>query len=236
RRTALLAAAAALAAHPLVHAVPPPPADLAGLPLIEVPAAAGSHGDTYAVLLSGDGGWAGLDKEVAGALAARGVPVVGFDSLRYFWKPRTPAELAADLDRLVRYYDKRWGKSRVVLVGYSQGADVLPFAINRLAPDTRAAVAQSVLLGLSDNAAFEFHLSNWMSDEVADGRPTLPEILRLRADQVVCVAGDGDDDSVCAKVPAGHMRSVVLPGGHHFDGDYAAVARAVLAVLPAAAH
>lgn len=232
QQAVLLAATDALGRNPVVRATPPAPKDLAGLPLIEVPAVAGTHSDTYAVLLSGDGGWAGLDKEVAGALAARGVPVVGFDSLRYFWKKRTPEELAGDLDRLLRYYGKQWGKSRVVLVGYSQGADVLPFALNRLAADTRGSVAQSVLLGLSSNAAFEFHLTNWMSDDVADGKPTLPEIDRLKAEQVVCVAGDGDDDSVCNKVPAGHMRTVTLPGGHHFDGDYGAVAQAVLAALP----
>ena len=47
------------------EALPPPPASLADLPLIEVPAA--NSGPTFAVLLSGDGGWAGLDKKVAAA-------------------------------------------------------------------------------------------------------------------------------------------------------------------------
>jgi type IV secretory pathway VirJ component len=60
--------------------LPAPPADLADLPLIEVPAT--GTGDLFAILLSGDGGWAGLDKEVAAALSERGVPVVGVDSLR----------------------------------------------------------------------------------------------------------------------------------------------------------
>ena len=50
------------------------------------PRAAARTSDTFAVLLSGDGGWAGLDKEVAAALAARGIPVAGIDSLRYFWQ------------------------------------------------------------------------------------------------------------------------------------------------------
>src|SRR5262249_17490997 len=75
--------------------LPPPPAPLADLPLIEVPTM--GTGDTFAVLLSGDGGWAGLDKDVAAALAAQKIPVVGVDSLRYFWQPRTPDALAADL-------------------------------------------------------------------------------------------------------------------------------------------
>ena len=106
-------------------ALPPPPATLADLPLVEVPAT--GTGDTFAVLLSGDGGWAGLDQDVAAALSTQGIPVVGLDSLRYFWTPRTPDGLAADTDRMIRYYLAHFVKQRVLLIGYSQGADVLPF-------------------------------------------------------------------------------------------------------------
>ncbi|HEX6395856.1 MAG TPA: AcvB/VirJ family lysyl-phosphatidylglycerol hydrolase, partial [Steroidobacteraceae bacterium] len=60
--------------------LPPPPSSLADLPLVEV--RADHPGSSFAVLLSGDGGWAGLDKNVAAALAAKGVEVVGVDSLR----------------------------------------------------------------------------------------------------------------------------------------------------------
>jgi type IV secretory pathway VirJ component len=102
-----------------------------------VPAQPGTApSDTIAVMLSGDGGWAGLDKEVAAALSANGIRVVGLDSLRYFWTARTPEGLAADLGRIIDYYVSQLGKQRVLLVGYSQGADVLPFAVNRL-PNTR---------------------------------------------------------------------------------------------------
>lgn len=62
---------------------------LGDLPLTAVPATAGATPatqDLFAVLLSGDGGWAGLDQDVAATLAALGIPVVGFDSLRYFWR------------------------------------------------------------------------------------------------------------------------------------------------------
>jgi len=61
-----------------------------------------------------------------GSLAANGIPVIGLDSLRYFWSARSPQGLGADLDRMIRYYLTQLGKQRVVLIGYSQGADVLP--------------------------------------------------------------------------------------------------------------
>ena len=68
--------------------------------------------DLFAVFLSGDGGWAGIDKNVAAALAARGISVAGVDSLRYFWTARTPQGLAADLDRILRYYAFHWQKKQ----------------------------------------------------------------------------------------------------------------------------
>ncbi|MHB8551531.1 MAG: AcvB/VirJ family lysyl-phosphatidylglycerol hydrolase, partial [Acidiferrobacterales bacterium] len=46
------------------------------LPLVEVPATVPAN-DSLVVMVSGDGGWAGLDREVAIALAARGYSVVG---------------------------------------------------------------------------------------------------------------------------------------------------------------
>lgn len=217
-------------------ALPPPPASLGDLPLVEVSpagAAAATAGDTFAVLLSGDGGWAGLDKDVASALAAQGIPVVGFDSLRYFWTSRTPQGLAADLDRVLRYYAAHWQRSRAVLIGYSQGADVLPFAVNRLPPPAQAMVARTVLMGLSPKASFEFHLGNWVSHD-DDGLPILPEALTLDAAKTLCLYGKEEADSLCPKIPPGHVTAEGLAGGHHFDGAYDALAARILAQLPAA--
>ena len=208
--------------------LPPPPVTLADLPLIEVPATGAS--DTFAVLLSGDGGWAGLDKDVAAALAARGIPVVGLDSLRYFWSARTPDALAADLDRVLRYYADHWHKTHAVLVGYSQGADVLPFAVNRLPTASRALVERTVMMGLGENASFQFHFSNWLGGD-ADGLPILPEVDRLDAGNTLCLYGKSDGDSLCPKVPRGHVQAVALPGGHHFGGGYDSLARQIMAGL-----
>src|SRR6185436_2158190 len=63
--------------------LPTPPKSLEDIPVVEVPAVGTAKNDLFAILISGDGGWAGIDKEVAAALSERGVPVAGIDSLRY---------------------------------------------------------------------------------------------------------------------------------------------------------
>ncbi len=209
-------------------AEPTSPAALPNLPVIEIPAPGAGIGDEFAVILSGDGGWAGLDKDVAAALVARGIPVVGLDSLRYFWSPRTPQGLADDLDRMIRYYLQRFGKRRALLVGYSQGADVLPFAVNRLPAATRASVALTAVIGMSEHAVFEFHVANWISDD-ASGPATLPEINRISGAPVMCIYGRDETDSVCPKLDPARVRIVQMPGGHHFNGDYAGLAQRILA-------
>jgi type IV secretory pathway VirJ component len=214
--------------------IAPPPAGLSDLPVIEVPAqpVAAAPGaartDIFAVIMSGDGGWAGLDQDVAAALSTKGIPVVGLDSLRYYWTARTPNGLAADTDRLIRYYLAHFGKQRVLLIGYSQGADVLPFAVNRLPEATRARVALTAVMGMSEHALFEFHLSSWVADN-SSGPATLPEINRITGMPVLCIYGADEHDSLCPKLDPKRFNIVMLKGGHHFDGDYANLARQILA-------
>jgi type IV secretory pathway VirJ component len=198
-------------------------ADVSDLPLVEL-APTGPPGAALAVILSGDGGWASLDREVGGALAARGIPVIGLDSLQYFWTRRTPDESATALERILRYATAIWPGREFVLVGYSRGADVLPFMTSRLPADLRARVALVALLGPALTTEFEFHISDWLSaDARPDALPTAPEVEKLRGLRVLCVYGRDEGESLCRNLdPALAMRDE-RPGDHHFDGDYDAI-------------
>jgi len=132
---------------------------ITGLPVLEVPAP-GASGPLMAVILSGDGGWAAADKEMAAALAQRGIPVVGFDTPSYLTTSRTPDGAASDLQRLVQHYLGGWHKRQVLLIGYSHGADLAPFMVSRLDADLRDRIALLALLGLEHQASFRFHLGH----------------------------------------------------------------------------
>ncbi|HEY2783286.1 MAG TPA: AcvB/VirJ family lysyl-phosphatidylglycerol hydrolase [Steroidobacteraceae bacterium] len=205
-----------------------PPAELGDLPVVEVAVPPNAPpADAFAVIMSGDGGWAGIDQSIAAALSAKGVRVVGLDSLRYYWTKRTPDGVAADTDRLIRYYLSHFGKKRVLLIGYSQGADVLPFAVNRLPAATKAAVSLVAILGMSEHALFEFHVSSWISDDNS-GPETLPEVNRITGMPVLCIYGEDEHDSLCPKLDPNKFKIVKVKGGHHFDGNYAGLAAEIL--------
>jgi len=210
--------------------VAPAPKALDGLPIVEVPAA--QRGDTLAIFLSGDGGWAGLDKEVAAHLADHGVAVVGLDSLRYFWSARTPSGVADDLVRIADHYRQRWQRPRLLLIGFSQGADVLPASINQMTPAMRSRIALVALMSLGRRAEFEFHVSNWLGSS-DQGLPIAPEVARLPQDRTLCLYGLKDADALCPGLPPGGIRVLPLPGDHHFDGDHERLAREILAAAAA---
>lgn len=205
---------------------------VADLPLTEIPAAAGPVGDTVAVFLSGDGGWREFDRAVSRELSGRGIPVVGWDSLKYFWSARTPAGSAADLDRVIAYYTSAWHRPRVLLVGYSFGADALPLILP--AARARQPVALVALLAPGAEGSLEFHVSDWIGGgRHADSVRLAPAIRALAPLPVLCLYGSDDRGSACRGLGAPGVRTLALPGDHHFNGDTARVAREILATLPA---
>jgi type IV secretory pathway VirJ component len=209
--------------------------------------------DVLAIIYSGDGGWADLDKQLGDAFRARGIPVLGVNTFRYYWRNRSPETSAAQLDALMTKYADRWDKRRVWLVGFSFGADVLPSIVSRLSPANRARVTQLVLLSASRSVNFEIELEGYMSSQGwwkehlktflqrinpvrhYDARPPL---LALHGQPpVACYYGLGErDDSLCAEpgLPA-WITVHAKPGGHHFDGGYQPLAAQMLDELPAAA-
>ena len=211
----------------------PATASIDDLPLTIVsdPQAMPAH--TMAVMYSGDGGWAGLDRDVASRLAASGIPVVGVDSLDYFWDAKSPAQAGSDLARIIAHFSGQWQRPRVILVGYSFGADDLPFIADALPPTLRPAIAQISMLGLEATADFQFHLSSWLDVSGQNGLPTVPEIERLKGFAIQCIRGSQEPDSACSALPSGTVRQTMLPGGHHFGGNADAVVGSILGGIKA---
>lgn len=210
----------------------PAPAAVADLPIVEVPAR-NDRGKVLAIMLSGDGGWVGIDRKLGSEIAAAGIPVVGFNSLNYFWSKRTEPGMAADLGRLIEYYTKAWQRSRVVLVGYSRGADVLPFMVRSLAPGQRSRVELIALLGPATRTALEIHVTDWFSNASrSDELPLEPAMAAIADIPALCIYGSDERDSLCPVLPHRPNLTVEkMPGGHHFDGNYATLARRILAAV-----
>jgi type IV secretory pathway VirJ component len=206
------------------------PAGVSDLPLVELPAS--SDSPDLVVLLSGDGGWAGLVRDVGAVLNQEGLSVVGFDCLKYFWAQRTPEQTAADLERVLAHYLAAWNKTGVVLAGYSRGADVLPAVTSRLPEPLRRKIRLLALIGAATTVQFErsaLGLLNLRSSGPV--LPVMPDLEKLRGIRILCFYGSDERDTICSSMDPGLAECVELQGGHHFGGDFDAIGRRIAAEL-----
>lgn len=212
------------------------PDDVADLPLTEIaptataPNAAAAH--RIAIIVTGDGGWAGLDRGVADALTAQGIRVVGFSTLKFFWHKQTTDAPAAAIARVIAHYGKTDAAARFVVIGYSFGASLAPVVINRLPDALRERVDGGVMISPDDAAVFEIHVGDWFgSTRHDDTLPIGPEIAASKV-PLVCVHGADEEDSFCLRPQPPTVHVVSLPGGHHYNGDYAALGALIVQSLP----
>jgi type IV secretory pathway VirJ component len=183
------------------------------LPLVKVPAPSGSHGPLL-LLMSGDGDWTAFMRELSETAAAHGAPVLGLKARSYLSTPRKPEDLAASLATAVRAQLKEWQREDIVIVGYSRGADFAPFVVNRWPEDLRARVRAIGVIGLSENASFEFHWEDLAIDvSRPTDIPTRPEVEKLAGLPLFCFRGEDEQKSACDR-PAPGMQKIVHDGRH----------------------
>lgn len=196
--------------------------------LVEVPSRT-SQGNTMAILYSGDGGWRPTDRGLARVLSENGIPVIGLNTLRYFWTRQTPEKAAQDFSSTILRYRSVWKKDRVLVIGYSFGADVLPFLLTRIPKPLLDHIEMLVLLAPTKSVDFEFHVKQWFSEDTSKtSMPVLPELEKLNGMKIVSYCGALDVKALCRDMPD-TIRRVFLPhAGHRFDTLYSVVAQDIL--------
>jgi type IV secretory pathway VirJ component len=198
-----------------------------GLPLVELPASKPSR--LMAVFLSGDGGWRDIDKTIAENLQSLGVSVVGWDSVRYFWQSKTPQQTAADLSSVILAYSAKWHADKVALIGFSFGADALPFVYDRLRPTLKQHVAMISLLSVGRAADWEIRVVGWLgAGPSAEATPLGPAIKDIPGKMIQCFYGDQDSGSYCPDLVKQGAEVIEKKGVHHFDGNYVFMAHQIL--------
>jgi type IV secretory pathway VirJ component len=204
---------------------------VAHLPLIERPATSDTN-NTLVLLLTGDGGFAPADEKVAEGLRARGAAVLGVNMRTYLGHRRTPDETANDIGCAARAYLDRWHRTRLMVLGYSRGADLAPFIVSRWPADLRDRINMVALVSLSPNSNFQFHLIDLIRDvHRPDDLPVAPEIEKLRGMRVVCIYGTEEEDSGCREADSTVVTRYARPGGHRLTGGFDAVAEILSAGL-----
>ncbi|WP_019997820.1 virulence factor family protein [Aureimonas ureilytica] len=200
-------------------------ADNSALPII----VSKPKGEPIAVALffSGDGGWRDLDKTIGDWLTEHGVEVIGVDALRYFWSEKTPEQMAIDMETMLGKANPKKGVP-VALLGYSFGADTLPFAYPKLPQIWTDRIGLVGLLAPSQKTGFEISVGGWLG--MATGESDVVNALKaVPTSKILCVYGTEDEkDTACLASQLADAATVSIEGGHHFDGNYEALAERIL--------
>ena len=172
------------------------------------------------IYISGDGGENSFSKSLVKQIAAKGYPVVFFNSLKYFWSKKTPEQCAADVEKVIQYYRAQWKVQHVMIIGYSFGADVAPFIATRLSKEVFASLNNIVLISPSNATDFEVHVSLLFGKGKITGSSVPAEINKITQKPVLILQGEDESERVeKSALKNTNYKIVVLKGGHRYDSN-----------------
>jgi type IV secretory pathway VirJ component len=194
------------------------PADqIKNLPLSITDAKIQKNDGSIALIISGDGGWYWFEQAIANHLATIGIPTIGLDSKKYFWKRKSPEETAVDMAKALSYFGKKWGKDKFILIGYSLGAEIVPFIINRLPGEIKSKIISSVLLSPATTTDFEIHISNMLGMGNRNNTyNVIDEIIRMQSTSSLIILGEDEKSMVPGLLSGTSVKIRTLPGDHHY--------------------
>lgn len=178
--------------------------------------------------ISGDGGWKKFEQMVGEIVSEKGMPVIGLDALKYFWNERQPKDAADEISAVISYYMKQWDRSSFILVGYSFGAGVVPFIANNFPDQLKGKIKGVYCFSPDKTSDFEIHISDMLSMNTKEKYNVLNELKIIIPFNPVCIFGSKEDAKLKKQFIIKGIRIESLPGEHHYNNDYNAIAGIML--------
>jgi len=178
-----------------------------------------THEKPLLFYISGDGGFNKFSTNLCEALNKEDYDVVALNARTYFDDKKTPEQTTIDITNFLSKKLTGRQNQQVVFIGYSFGADVLPFILNRLPKNFEDKVKTSFLLASSGSTDFEIHWADIFGGNTKRSMDVATEINKLQNKKIVIINGSEDRNLSRNKITLNKFTFIVLPGGHHFDGD-----------------
>jgi type IV secretory pathway VirJ component len=189
---------------------------------------ASTHNKPFIFYISGDGGFNRFSNELCTSINKEGFDVTGLDSKSYFWSKKTPEQTAEDISDFLSKKIAGRPNQQIVMIGYSFGADVLPFVLNRLPRNIADKVKVSFLMASSGSTDFVIHIADLFGSGKRRGMDVLTEVNKVSNHKIVILNSSDDQGLDAKKITTKNHITEVLPGGHHFDGDIDEIVKTIL--------
>lgn len=203
------------------------PASAQNIPIREW--VASSHDKPAVFYISGDGGFNKFSTDLCQSLNKNGYDVYALNAKSYFDDKKTPDETTAAINNYLSNKIAGRKNQQVVFIGYSFGADVLPFVLNRLPMPFLQKVKASFLMAPSGSTDFEIHWSDMFGGNITRSMDVVSEINKLNGgNNLVIINGSDENDLALNKITLKRYTHEVLPGGHHFGGDTQQITKVII--------
>ena len=134
------------------------------------------------------------------SLNKKGYDVVALNAKSYFWNKKTPEQAATDINNYLIKKIAGRKNHQVVFIGYSFGADVLPFIVNRLPKNINDNVLVSFLMASSGSTDFEIHWSDIFGGNSKRSMDVVTEINKMSGEEIVIINGSDEEDLAINKI------------------------------------
>ncbi|WP_291123016.1 AcvB/VirJ family lysyl-phosphatidylglycerol hydrolase [Empedobacter sp. UBA7620] len=181
--------------------------------------------------LSGDAGLGPFSKSICKNLYQKGYDIYALNSKVYFWHERDSKKTAEILAQFLEEKLKHHKNQEVVFIGYSFGADAIPFIINQFPTKTKNRIHQLILLDPYETADLEIHYKNLIFENVSGKWNTIPEINQLPNLHLSIILSDYGKNYPFNKITLTNKNIISLGCNHHFNRNYQKVTETIIKQL-----
>lgn len=178
--------------------------------------------------ISGDGGWNSFSSSLAETINKSGYTVAVLNSKSYFWEKKTVDKATSDIHAYLQKEFAERKNRQFVLTGYSFGADVIPFIVNKFPVSLNSNLLSIILLSPSATTDFEVHWAELLGWNKKRSMDVVAEINKMGLQKTVIIAAKNEDDFPVKEIKLKNFWIETLPGGHHFEGNTTEVAETMM--------
>ena len=189
---------------------------------------ANAHDKPLIFYISGDGGMNKFSTSLCEAFYKKGFDVSALNARSYFWDKKTPEKTADDINNFLTEKLSGRKNQQIVLIGYSFGADVVPFILKGVSKNIDDKILVSFLMASSGNTDFEIHWADIFGSNTKRSMDVVTEINKLTDEKIVIISASDDKTLAVNNITLKRFTHEVLPGGHHFDGDTEEIVKVIL--------
>jgi type IV secretory pathway VirJ component len=180
--------------------------------------------------ITGDGGWRGFDIELAKEYKAHQMSYIILNAQKYFWSAKTPDALTNDISPVLEDYLKKWDKKELLLVGFSFGAEIMPFLYNSLPQNLKIRVKCLILITPAASSDFTIHLTDMIGVNHHYSYDVVKEVEKIKIPEILTIFGEKEDSTFPENHEQDNFKIEYTKGGHHFT-DSRSVMELILKVL-----